>query len=332
MPEAIVWTNPDRADFVGKIAHAAGLTLIGAGGPGRTGPAAAQRLETAPVEDLRTALTETQAKVILVADAGPFGTADTPSDAEAVLAASGRGVQVIALEAVPASVFASAGGTWTKARHGRRAIDAIRFVPGRADHPALASIDEVLASFGPVTVASVRVTCQPGQLGLDTVLLSALSMIDRVLGPVESIDATMTPNEPARTPIAAQGRLRDLNGHAVALLRSTQGTAGHVFASDSADAWERTIELLGPAGRLIIREEGFVWTDLGGAIVDSNHAAIEGEAAVTSLARAIRAHLDQPEPRGEELQGALTLAQAALLSQKTRQPESPAAIIRAAAL
>lgn len=332
MNDAIVWVEPERAAFAGRVAAAAGLAVVGAGGPGRAGASSAQRLEAEPVPDLRSALSDSSAGVVLVFDAGDFGTAESAGDAEAVLAAASRGAHVIAMDPVPASVFELSSGGWLKTRHGRRAIDAVRFGPGAGDHRVLASLGEVLSSFGEVRVASARALGQREHAGLGSAVVSGLSLLRRVLGPVEKIDAAVIGRNAGERSGAVDDRLRSLHGHATAMARAEHGAVGRLFASDAADRWERALELIGPNGRLVVSEGGFEWTDPSGAVVDSGTVPAGGEPAEAALSGAIRGHVDQPEPRGEEFVDALLLAQAALLSARTREPESPAAMARATVL
>jgi len=327
--DAIVWTGPERAAFVAAAAEAGGLTVVGAGGPGRTGATSAQRLGVDSVTDLRAAIAESATGVVLIADAGPFGTVESPGDAEAVLAAKARGTEVLTLDPVPASIYGLADGGWARSKHGRRAVDAVRFLPGARDHAMLGSLDEVLESFGEVRIASVRALGRREHGGLGAAMLGGLAMLRRVLGPVETIDAAIVGREAGERSSAGEDRLRDLHGHATAMARAERGAVGRMFASDAVDGWDRSIELVGPAGRLIVREDGFVWSGPDGVEVDSGTRKVDGDPAIVALGGAIRAHLAQPGPAGEELVEALAVAQAALLSARTREPESPASMMRA---
>ena len=333
MSRTIVWAEPERAAFVGRVAEAAGLDVVGAGEPGRSGGTSAQRLGVEAAEDLRAVLSDRACDVVLVGDAGSFGTTESSGDAEAVLAAMGPGgeggVRVVCLEAVPASVFELTSGGWAKSRHGRRALDGVRFVPSADDHAVLAGMDDVLASFGAVRVASVRALGTAEHAGLGATLLGAVGLMLRVVGSVEVIDAALVTPEAGHRAGSNEDRLRGLHGHATAIARAESGVVGRVLASDASAAWERTLELIGPAGRLSVREDGYEWTGLDGAVVDSGQRVIERDPAVASLGGAVRRHLEKPEPRSEAFVEALTVTQAALLSTRTGQPESPAAITRA---
>lgn len=325
----MVWTDPERAAFVGRVAQAAGLKIVAAGGPGRSGGSSAQTLGVESVEDLRTALAEGPGDIVLIADAGAFGTTDSSGDGEAVLAAVARGARVVSLDPTPASVFELSSGGWLKNRHGRRAIDGVRFIPGASDHSVFASMGEVLASFGAVRVASIRAFGRREHAGLGAAMFSGLSMLWRALGPIEVIDAALVAREQGERSASSTDRLRDLHGHATAMARTNNGAIGRLLASDAADAWERSVELIGPAGRLVIQETGFRWIDPDGALVDSSERSIDADAGAASLASALIRHLKQPEPKGEEFVEVLNVAQAALLSSRTRHPESPTAIARA---
>jgi hypothetical protein len=329
--EAIIWAQPERAEFSRRVADAAGLDVVGAGGPGKTrSGATAQAFGTEPVEDLRSALTNPGPSVILIADAGTFGTRDTNGDAEAVLAAQARGAAVVCLDPVPASALAMTGNGWLKNKHGRRALDAIRFVPLAQDHAVLAAMGEVLSDFGPVQMAHVR-ACGPAESNsLGAALFSGLSLLQRVSPDIEMLDTSVAASDRAELPGPLSDRLRDLSGHAAVLARTAQGTTGTVFASDRTAEWVRSVELLGPAGRCAIDEHGFKWVSPTGEDVESDHRPYSPrDDGAASIAGAIRRHLDGPTPNADATATTLTLASAALLSARTGGPESPAAIARA---
>ncbi len=334
MTDAIVWAEPERASFLRHVTDAAGLRVVAAGGPSRArAGATAHAFEAAPAEDLRAALTTGEAGVIVIADAGAFGASESGSDAEAVLAAAARGALVLCFDPVPASALELSGAGWLKTRNARRPVDGLRFVPGASDHPVLGGLDDVLAAFGAVRVASVRAMNRAEHGSLSAALFGGLALLRRVIDTPELIDTAVV-TRGAGERLATDSRLRELQGHAVAMARTAGGSVGRLLASDTADAWERSLELFGPAGRLVIRDAGFAWHDAEGTLVDSGERVVpgDGDAAVAALADAIRRRVEQFEPAAAELTETLTLASAALLSARTGQPESPAAIARAGVL
>src|SRR5262245_28617270 len=76
MPSArvAVWLDAHQADFVRAVARQAGVTIAAAGSPsrGQTGAVAAA-VECAPLDDLRSAMTEGDFDVIWLAANGDFG-------------------------------------------------------------------------------------------------------------------------------------------------------------------------------------------------------------------------------------------------------------------
>lgn len=334
MTDAIVWAEPERAAFLRRVTGASGLTVVAAGSPGRArSGATAHAFGATAAEDLRAALTTGEAGVVLIADAGAFGASASGSDADAVLAAAARGAVVLCLDPVPASALELSGAGWLKTRNARRPVDGLRFLPGAGDHPVLGGLDDVLAAFGAVRVASVRAMNRPEHGPLSAALFGGLALLRRVIDAPELIDSAIVTRGSGDRPATDAG-LRDLQGHAVAMVRTAVGSIGRLLASDTADAWERSLELLGPSGRLMIRDTGFTWHDAEGGLVDSGEQAIGGDddPAVAALAGAIRRRIDAFEPAAAELTETLTLASAALLSARTGQPESPAALARAGVL
>jgi hypothetical protein len=335
--KAIVWAEFDRAEIVRAVAAKAGLAVIGAGcaTKGRSS-AVAGLLDCPVVGDLRSALTEADCDLILIASAGDFGTASHPGDAAAVLAARQRGVRVVTLEPLPASALELVGPWSAAGAGGGPAVDAATFVPLARTGRAFRDAAEVLEMFGPARTLHVEACCRPDEGSLGARLFSATEVLIWLMGEPESVDAAYAPPERA-TLIPLPGEtLRETHGDITANLRFADGRAASILTSDQSARWSRNITMLGSGGRLRIYEDGFEWINPAGERVDaSRHTKRRGETtetplSVSTIAEAITRLMDPAMPEEGPMDHAAVLAvcQAVLLSTRTGSAESPATIRR----
>ena len=114
-----------------------------------------------------------------------------------------------------------------------------------------------------------------------------------------------------------------------------------IIASDQGGRWNRTTTLVGPKGRLRIFDDGFEWIGPDGAKVDQSRRATRKRGsdpdvphAVAAIADSLSRMLDAgaPDPGPSDHAAILAAGQAALLSARTGQAESPATIKRMAAV
>lgn len=316
------------------VAAAAGLNLVaaGCGAKGRSSAVAAA-LACEPVDDLRSALTEGQCDVVLIASAGGFGAAASPSDAAAVLAASQRGVRVLTLEPLPASAL-ELGGPWRPAG-GAAPADAVRFIPLARSAKPFRDAAEILEMFGKPRTVLVEACCRPEEGSLGARLFGAVETLLCLMGEPETVDAAYAP--PHRSQLIPQlgETLRDTHGDIAASVRFGDGRAAAIVASDQSGRWSRAVTMLGPEGRLRIYDDGFEWVNAAGDRVDaSRETKRRGETAasrgVQVIADAIRRTLDPAIPDEGPLDRAAVLAvcQSVLLSTRTGSGENPATIRR----
>jgi predicted dehydrogenase len=331
------WLAPEQIPLLREAVRAAELKVVAAGTPVRGQSAlVADALGGSPIDDLRAMLSGAEARLVLIAAPDNFGAGPSPDDAGAVRAAHLRGVRIAAMEPIPAAALDLASGGWTGAGEGPRPVEVIRACPlARLSAPFRAAT-EVLASFGHVRAVCFESWCTPAETSLGALLYGAMDLVHSMLGEPEMIDATYVAPAHGRGVHSLPGEsLRGLHGDLTANLRFADGRAASVVLSDHAGRWNRTITLLGPAGRLRMYDDGFEWVSPEGTKADESRQprrtrgsepAIPHSAAALadSLARMLDPGVPDPGPADQAT--LLAMAQAALLSARTIQPESPTTI------
>lgn len=335
-PRTIVWTDEQRAACMKAVASAAGLVVVGAGcGVKGRSSAVAGVFDCPVVDDLRRALTDGECDAVLIASAGDFGAAASPSDAQAVLHAHQRGVRVLTLEPLPASALELAGPWTTPGPGGVRPLDGLAFVPlVRAARPYREAA-EVLEMFGQPRTLLIEACCRAEEGSLGARLFGAIEVLLTLLGEPDSVDAAYAP--PQRGPLIPQlgETLRETHGDITANFRFADGRAAAVLVSNRSGRWSRNITMLGGEGRLRIFDDGFEWVNEAGEPVDaSREVKRRGETptsrSVQIIADAVSRVLDPAVPAESPLDeaGILAVCQATLLSTRTGSAESPSTIRR----
>lgn len=328
----ICWLDTAQAPLVREVAAAANIKIVGAGSPTRAqSGAVATELSTEPVDDLRVALTDAHADAVFIAALGDFGRSDAASDAPALLAARARGVEVISLEPFPVSAIDLATRGWLDIGQGIRPADATRLVPLPRNARSFRDATEVLAILGEVRSVAIEALGSVVHGSLAARLIAALDTVALLMGEPESIDAVYC--SPAKTPglHALPGEtLANLHGDMAISLRFSGGRAATILASDHAGAWSFTCTAIGTGGRLRLHDHGFDLFAHDGARVDEAVHRRPSKAApslaAAAIADAISRTLDPqiPDAGPMDWAGVLSMAQAALLSSRTGQGESPA--------
>jgi hypothetical protein len=328
----ICWLDTPQVALVREIAGLANLKVVGAGSPSRAQRGAvATELGTEAVDDLRVALTEGDADAIVIAALGEFGRSDASSDAAALLAARARGVRVLTLEPFPVSAIDLASRGWLESGKGVRPADVARLVPLPRHSRAFRDATEVFASFGEVRSVAIEALGHHADGSLAARLVGALDVMAMLMGEPESIDAAFC--SLLKTPglHALPGEtLADLRGDMALSARFSRGRAGTILASDQAGAWSFSCVAIGPGGRLRLHDYGFEWTlpsgDKADESVHRKGAKASGSAAAQVIADGVARALDPhiPDTGPVDWAGVLSMAQAALLSARTGQGESPA--------
>ncbi len=326
----IVWLSPGQAGLARALRDAAGLEFVGVGCPekGRSG-AVADELGSEPATDLRVALASGEADLALIMSPGEFG-AGGSQDAGAIENARARGLTLATLEPIPGGALELGSGVWTRAQHGVRPIDAVQLVPRMRQCRAMNLAADALDAFGQIRVLRFESLGRAEQASLAGRLLDAMDLVHALMGAPESIDAAYIGPNASGVHAAPGDSLRDLHGDMTINLRFADGRAACALVSDQAPRWDRSMSALGDEGRLAIDEESLAWSNPEGEVFDTQRVepplADRGlEPQVAAIADAISALFDAsspPPPVDHEM--LLAMAQAALLSARTGQGESPA--------
>lgn len=342
----LVWMEPHQIPLVEAVADRAGLRLVAAGAPpqslrGRAGEGGRGPAGLEWFSDLRRALVNSEAKLVWLAtsrgaEPGGVGSEAPPLDVgELGAILRERRLVGISLEppAAPSAVALSELG------------ESVRFVPLLADTRLFAGALDAIAAMGPPRSAVVRLESGAGAGSVAARLYDACHLLARVWGVPESIDASaVQPVSGAGLPLPLGEELLRLRGEVIAHARFAGGRAAALALSDRAGRWRRELVLLGEGGRLALTDAGFERTDPSGALVDSSRTVagapaprggagglFEADAgAVEAIAGPIADLLDPHAPRPVPADRAtvLAIAEAALLSARTGQPESPATVLR----
>lgn len=341
---ALAWLEPAQAALVRAIAARAGLRIVAAGIPNtiqrRSAPDAASIDGAEPFSDLRSALATADVRAALIASPAPSGDA-TVGDGDLFRLARARNILLLSFEPIPASLG--------EARTAETAqwLETCRFLGLFRSIPALATVDELLDSFGTPRTLTVSFRSGRGQGSLGARLFDAMHTVHSILGVPESIDASII------TQVAASGlrlepseALRALQGDLTANLRYAGAKSAALSLSDRAGRWFRGVALVGESGCIRMDESGVERNDAEGQITEKSPAprkkpASKGgvlfdqlidppafEALAEAARRAVDPRATKPEPF--DLEAVLSMCEAAILSARTGQPESPATVVRMA--
>lgn len=357
--------------MLAQVAPRAGLMVHAVGSPDATlASAVAQRWEASTglqprvLDDLRAAIATTQrGGLVLIASPGAFGAAAslkdhdrvaTRLDVEEIDSAQARGVKIVSLEPFPASLaqLSRAGVRADALPQGapRTGGHWAEFAPlSRATRP-VAELRELLPALGPVRSIAVQALGAPAHGSLGARLFDAADLVLALLGQPESVHAVCT------TPVAVRGahagppaadHLRGLTGDISISMRFDGNRAGTLLASNQAGDADLAVTVLAQNGRATIRRGTLAWISADGGSTDQPvvrparalaagwKAEPDDQASFTAiLARQTRAFAESGVGLTEQVDVASTLAfaQAALLSARTGEPESPATMLRLAGL
>ena len=361
VPTALLWIEPEQADFFRVACDAAGLAIAHAGTPvaGKSREVA-ELLGAEPMDDLRASLARAEnVLVVLGTTAGVDASGNGETDS--LLGCLDRGLSIASLEPLPASILdvrASAFGTSEEDGMGLSLGPEPAPAPGLDDGEELASFvplarlsrsvrdaAEVIAQLGALRMVSVQALSGPGQGSLGARVYDSMELVLWLLGQPDRVDAAYV------APPVARGRgvhqlpgesLRGLEGDLCANMRFADGRAASVVASSLAGRWSRTITLVGENGRVRIYDDGLEWIGPDGRIIDATRdtARVRGSAATEQpIGPAVRAVADQLTRLADtdrapdaptNLTAVLAATGAALLSARTGEGESPDTILRMA--
>lgn len=345
----LLWFSSSQAALVRKVVELASLDVVGwgvsdAGGAGVG--LAREAFAGEPLDDARRALMTVEADVALIATASA-GAGPSPLDDPALLrSCAEKGMKIASLEPGPGTTQAQAAMERAPASATTDGapppplapIEPVRFVPAMRRSKGFRAAAEAIERVGPARTLAIAMRGGHGQGSLAARLFDAMDLVLAILGEPESIDAANAgPASLAGVHLAPGERLRDLRGDITANLRFGSGRAASLTLSDSAGRWFRGVMLLGQNGALRLDDKSFELIDAAGQTVDRSRSRISSGApddpgAAEAIAEQVQMLLDPRAPRTAPTPALTVLAmcEAALLSARTGQPESPATILRMA--
>ncbi|MBL8763384.1 MAG: hypothetical protein JNM07_03850 [Phycisphaerae bacterium] len=341
----VAWITPDQVDLLRAVSRAAQIPVLGVGTPdaGRASELGAA-LNAESFDDLRACLASASSTLVYLMAPAQFGADPEGSEARVLADARQRGVTVATTEPMPASVLQTLApsAVLSPAAVADPAAAWARTVPlARHTRPVREAM-EALTAFGEVRAVSVSCLCGPAEGSLGARLFDALDLVLTLMGDAALIDAAYVARDAAKGLHALPGdSLRGLNGEISANLRFADGRAACTLASDQAGRWECVLTAIGPAGRMRIYNDGFEWiSPKGDKLDEARHRrprrgpAMDPETPLSALiiAEQLARLLDGTVPPESSSTHARTLAtaEAALLSARTGESESPGTILKMA--
>lgn len=350
--DAILWLEPAQARLASELCRLGALRPCAIGFPQslRRDERAteARRLLGDPplIEDLRHALATTGAAAAIILtplgeEGERSGTATSLLDDPAGLAACReRHLAVASIEPVPATLNDLAAGI------DPNAPGAPAQLPLLVRSRAFAEAAEALHLIGTLRTVFISMRTPAGEGSLAARLTDAMSAVRALLGEPDSIDcAVIPPGSAAGLYPAPAETLRRLRGDLSANLRfsgSTGPRAASIALSDRAGRWFRGVTMLADQGCIRLTDDGIeVIGPAGGPIDQPSSPALRPSAAQSApltsgapiIAQALRRHLERakaPAPEPIDMPSVLAMCEAALLSARTSQNESPEMMLRMA--
>tara|TARA_R110002072_G_scaffold42064_22_gene119257 strand:+ start:159395 stop:160426 length:1032 start_codon:yes stop_codon:yes gene_type:complete len=330
----VLWINPEQCQLYAGALRDADIELVGAGSPdpARTGQVASD-LSTEPIDDLRVAMSSTQADLLVLASPGSFGDQAQDADLDALKAAHERNLIVTTLEPIPAIVSGIAGTSFAHALSTGALDELARMTPLTRSTPMIDELCTVLETFAPVRSCAITIAA-PGAMGtLGARLFDAMDLVRSLIGIPNIIDASYASPAAGRGmhPLPGQS-LRDLHGEFTLNLRFSDGRCATVLLSDQVARSTISINMLSGEGHLIADNSGFKWFNPSGEVIDSYTAPETEDLSVDPSTRALIAQLIEhttgvgPKRPPIDYPAVLSMSHASLLSTRTGQGESPRAV------
>lgn len=324
----IAWLRAEQAAFAQALAARAGLEIVLAGAPSR-GPSPAEALACDAATDLRAALASADVDVALLLDAGDFASAHRASDADALIDAAQRGVRVFSTQPLPASVAELVQCGWLDGSSGGpAALGVAHWLGHLRTARAWQSIAELLPDVAEPHALSITVRASPHHASLGACVCSALDLAQSLMPPPESIDAAFaSPHRAGPLHQLPAEHLAGLEGSMACTLRYPGGRAASIFATNRSAAWDWSVDVVGALGHAHVGPRRTLLARAGTVVLDEHQAPAEGDLAIEELGDCVSQVIEQgasvPASRVDHRARVLAIAQAALLSVRTNQAESP---------
>lgn len=329
--DTVVWLSPHQEALAAEIVRGAGLNVVAVGATGnRRAPAPASLLGLAPSDDFRRTIADhaDTTLIVLAADADVRDALTHPDSLARGVAES------------PAAIFSTEPLALTLNDAARLHADHPTFsarlhrTPTFAAAPGFAAALASLESFGRPRSMDLAGRAATGTISLGGLLLGIMEFVVSTLGEPESIDASISGLDAlAGLRLAPGDTLDRITGDLSAHLRFADDRSAVISLSDQGGVWFRGATILGAGGCIRADDRSMSRTDPAGDEIDEttpDGAAPSGIAALVIeeiIARHDGRLVATPIVRVE---AAFALAEAALLSARTGQPEFPATIRRMA--
>ncbi len=312
----LCWLHPSQGPLLRDAFAKAGLRVVaaGSGTAGQSSAAAAVLGAEATIDDLRAGLSGAACDLVFLAD--PTGL-DEPA-AEQLRLLARAGTRIAGMEPIPGSLRDAA----LDLERG-----AVELVPMMRRAPGVRAGEAMLPTFGEVRCVNVSFRAGPGEGSLAARLYSGMDVIHRLCGQPELIDAAMAGVPGGAVP----ERLAGITGHLTANLRFPENRAACLAISDLAGKWSRGVTVLGEGGCLRLDDRSAEWIGPTGEVLDEANAP-GVETLVDLIAVHLQRLLDQAAVLDPSTNHAAILAmcEAAVLSARTGQSESPRKLLHLA--
>lgn len=325
------WLTPEQEPLARAIAQGAGLRVAAAGGPqrGRVSPPTTI-LGVDTRDDLRRLLADhPDAVVVLLALGGDDRAAITDPDTQAA-ARAGSPPAILVTDPIFDTVSAFARAAEAHPMWINRLRPAPAFALSTGGESALGAVE----TFGRVRSVDFAARSGAGQLGLPFLLLDAMEFVAATLGEPEFVDASLSGVEaPSGLRLAPGDTVLSIAGDFTAHLRFSDDRAAAVSLSDRAGSWFRGATLLGVGGCLRCDDRALEWLSPTGETVETGQEPASASTVDRLLIEQVAAEVALPRAAAPPVVRRLTawaIAEAAVLSARTGQPEAPATIRRMA--
>jgi hypothetical protein len=216
------------------------------------------------------------------------------------------------------------------------------FVPLLWRVRSMANTRDALSNLGIARTMSVSMRCGRSEGTLGARLYDAMQLVHAVMGVPETIDAAVvTLSGAGGVHMAPADTLVSLQGELTANLRFNSGRSATLSLSDRCGGWFRGGTIVGEHGCIRFDERGFEHIDPNGAVVDESppkpkpgtrKKVVEAPSAGLMISDQIARMMDPRAALFEPFDeiNVLAMCEAALLSARTGQGESPETILRMA--
>lgn len=298
----MIWADTGRETLLSDVVQRAKLDVVAIGG-GIDMLEAARNAERE--RDLRLALQRDDVDLMLLATQEEL--------TQSMLALlTDRPVRVISFEPQPGSLTELGEGD----------TSPVIFGPLFRHSPGSLAASQHAEAFGRVEAANVVMRWPDRLSSLFARMVDAFDLLIPLMGRPESIDAaTISAGDEA--PESPRGLRSRMTLH----LRFEERRSASIMLAENVGPWFRGVSLIGASGCMVISDAGLEWTDGSGAVLEAwsideqtNEANLAGACAAM-----IRRTLDAKRPAEPpaDMAGLLAMAEAARLSCRTGQSESP---------